>query len=230
MIHLLINAITWSLGALALYTFAWKSWRSYRRTRNPLGRIYFILGLTFGTALFFFGVPGLLTQDLRVLRYTYFLADLFVQLTMQVAIWLLWSLGLQGRVRLVYIYLVTVPYSAILLTLEALTSHVGLSQSPYLILYTDRPAVLALKSIIYLAVAMPIGYFLIKQTPRQASLRAQAKAFMGGMTFIIVGLAATFNNVFDKGSDTAGSATVVAVFFLVFLLVQLLRPGNKPRA
>ncbi len=231
MIHVPINAITWSLGAAALYTFAWKSWRSYRWTKNPLARMYLVLGLTFGTGLFFFGVPGLFTQNLHILRYTYFLADLFVQISLQAALWLLWFLGLRNQVRLYYIYLVSIPFSAVLMTLQALTSQVGLSQSPYLIVYTDKPAVLILKSIIYLAVAMPIGYFLIHQVPSQVSLRAKLKSLMAGMTFILVGLAATINNIFDKGSDTADSAIIVAGFFIIFLIVQLMRsPASSPRA
>lgn len=223
-----INAITWSLGAAGLYTFSWKSWRSHQRTRNPLARMYYILGLTFGTGLFFFGVPGLITLNLHVLRTTYFMADLFVQVSLQVALWILWFLGLRNRLRLGAIYLVTVPYSLALMILQGLTSHVAISQTPFLIDYADKPAVLIMKSIIYMAVAMPIGYFLIRQVPLQTSSRAKLKALMGGMTFIVVGLAATYNNVFDRGSDTASSATVVAGFFIIFLLVQLLRPTRGP--
>lgn len=225
MIHVPINAVEWSLGSLALYTFAWKSRRSYRLTRTPVARIYYVLGLTFGTCLFFFGVPGLFTQDAHILRYTYFLADLFAQITMQVALWLLWFLGLRNRVRLDYLYLVSIPFSAVLLTLQALTSQVTVSQSPYLIVYNDRPAVLILKSIIYLAVSLPIGYFLLRQVPKQVSLRSKVKSFMAGMTFIVISIAATSNNIFDKGSDTPGSATVVSIFFLIFFLAQLLRPA-----
>lgn len=231
MVHVPINAITWSLGAAALYTFALKSWLSYRRTHNPLAQMYYVLGLAFGTGLFFFGVPGLFTQNLHILRYTYFLADFFVQVSMQAALWLLWFLGLRSRLRLSYLYIMTIPFSAVLMTLQALTSQVSLSQSPYLIVYTDKPAVLILKSIIYLAVAMPIGYFLIRQVPSQISLRAKLKSLTAGMTFILVGLAATINNIFDKGSDTADSAIIVAGFFVIFLIVQLMRsPASSPRA
>ncbi len=222
-----INAVAWSLGALALYTFSAKSWRSYRLTGNPLARLYCVLGMTFGTALFFFGVPGLLTRDTQILRYTYFLADLFVQISMQVQVWLLWSLGLRDHVRLDYLYLVTIPFSAVLMTLQALTSSVSISQSPDLIVYTDKPAVLVLKSIIYLVIALPIGYMLLKQVPAQASLKAKIKTFMAGMTFIVICLAATSNNIFDNGSDTPRSATVVAVFFVIFMIAQLPRPAGR---
>lgn len=225
MIHVPINAVTWSLGSLALYTFAFRSWRSYKLTKTPVAKMYYVLGLAFGTSLFFFGVPGLFTQDTHTLRYTYFFADCFAQVSMQVALWLLWFLGLRGRVRLDYLYLVSIPFSAVLLTLQALTSQVTMSNDPFLIVYTDKPAVLAMKSIIYLAVSLPIGYFLLKQVPKQASLKSKVKSFMAGMTFIVISLAATTNNIFDKGSDTAGSATVVAIFFIIFFFAQLLRPS-----
>jgi hypothetical protein len=226
--HAPINAVAWSVGALALYIFSVRGLRSYRITRNPLARMYSVLGITFGTALFFFGVPALLTQDLRVLRYSYFFADLFVQISMQVQVWLLWFLGLQRRARLDYLYLMTIPFSAVLMTLQAMTSHVEISRSPYLVVYTDKPAVLILKSIIYVAIALPIGYFLIRQAPRQTSFRPRVKSFIAGMTFIVICLAATSNNIFDKGSDTPASATVVLTFFIIFAVVQLLRPAGRP--
>lgn len=226
--HVPINAITWTLGAVALYTFGFKSWRGYRRTANPLAQMYYTLGATFGTALFFFGVPGLMTQNLHILRYTYFSADFFVQISMQVLIWLLWFVGLRNYVRLRNIYFFTIPFSILSITLEVLTSHVGISQSPYLIVYSDKLPVLVLKSIIYMAVAMPLGYFLLRQVPNQTSLRAKAKTFTGAMIFIGVGLASTSNNVFDKGSDTRSSATIVMIFFAIFLLAQLL-PARPPR-
>jgi hypothetical protein len=223
-----INSIAWSVGSLALYVFAFRSWRSYRITRNPLARMYTFLGLTFGSALFFFGVPGLFTENTRLLRYSYFFADLFVQISMQVQVWLLWFLGLQRRVRLDYLYLVTIPFSAVLMTLQALMSHVEISRTPHLVVYTDKPIVLVLKSIIYMAVALPIGYFLLRQAPRQTSFRSRAKSFVAGMTFIVICLAAVSNNIFDRGSDTPESAAVVLSLFIIFTIVQLLRPADRP--
>lgn len=223
-----INAVAWSVGATALYLFVIRSWRTYRITRNPLGQIYTILAFTFGTALFFFGVPALFTQDTHILRVTYFMADLFVQISMQVQVWALWFLGLRNHARLGYIYMVTIPFSAVIMTLQAMTSHVTVSQSPLLVLYSDETAVLILKSIIYVAIALPIGYLLIREAPRQVSMKAKAKSFVAGMTFIVIGLAATFNNIFDNGSDTPGSAAVVLTFFIIFVVVQLLRPVRRP--
>lgn len=224
-----INSLAWSIGALALYSFVIKSWRSYHLTRNPLARMYGVLAFTFGTALFFFGVPGLLTEHTSILRYTYFLADLFVQISMQVQVWILWFLGLRNYARLDYLYLVTIPFSAVLMTLQAMTSSVEISHSQNIVIYTDKPAVLILKSIIYVAIALPIGYFLLRQVPQQVSLRAKLKSFVAGMAFIVICIAATSNNIFDNGSDTPTSATVVAIFFIIFLLTNLPRPARRSR-
>src|SRR5665213_996105 len=149
MIRLPINAVAWSLGTVALYAFSFRSWRSYSQTKNPLAQMYYILGTTFGTAMLFFGVPGLLTQDTHILRYTYFTADFLVQISMQVQVWLLWFLGLRNRVRLRTLLVCALPFSILSITTEVLTSNVTVSQSPYLIVYTDKTPVLVLKSIIY---------------------------------------------------------------------------------
>jgi hypothetical protein len=42
------------------------------------------------------------------------------------------------------------------------------------------------------------------------------------MVFILVSVAATANNIFDKGSDTVSSATTLAIFFTVFLFISLI--------
>lgn len=230
MFHLPINSITWSVGAATLYVFTFRSWRTYLRTRNPLARMYCILSGAFGTALFFFGVPGLLTRDTGVLLYTYFTADFFVQVSMQIQVWILWFLGMRYRVPLKYLYLITIPLSIASITTEILSSNVSVSQSPYLIVYSDKPPVLIMKSIIYVTIALPLGYFLIRQAPRQVTWRAKVKSLASGMIFIAVCLAATSNNVFDKGSDTPGSAKTLLVVFIVFLLAQAPRGRSAQRA
>jgi hypothetical protein len=224
MIHVPLNSVTWTLGAVALYMFSFNSWRAYRRTKNPLAQMYYVVGLSFGTALFFFGVPGLFTQNPHILRYTYFSADFFVQVSMQVQVWILWFIGLRNRVPLKRLLAVTGPFSAVLITLEVLTSHVAVSRSPYLIIYNDKLPVLVLKSIIYVSIALPLGYFFLRKAPDQTTPRAKVKSLTAGMFFIVVCLAATSNNIFDKGSDTVSSSVTVMIFFIIFLLAQLPRP------
>lgn len=216
-----VNALTWTWGAIALYVFAFKSSINYRRTKNPLARIYTWLSFVFGTGLLFFGLPGLLTQDAHILRYTYFMADGFIELSMQLAVWLLWFLGFRTHIKLRYLLAVTVPFSIALLVTEVLTSNVSISHSPHLIVYTDHFPVLLMKSIIYTVVSFPVGFFLLRQVPNQTTLSAKVKSLAAGLMFIIVALAAVSNNIFDKGSDTVQSASELAVFFTLFLVVQL---------
>jgi hypothetical protein len=227
MIHVPINAITWSLGFVAFYTLTLKSRSSYRRTRNPLAQMYYWIGLSFGTGLFFFGVPGLFTQNLQVLSYSYFMADFFTQVTMQIGFWLMWFLGLRNRIRLRLLLAFTIPFSVVLMVLQGLTLRVELSQSPYLIEYLDQPPVLILKSIIYGAVSWPLGFFILRQAPSQLTLSAKIKSAALGLAFILVSTAAIINNVFERGGDTKESATIVAIFFVVFFLAQLLRPSSS---
>ena len=218
------NAYTWTWGGIAVYAFMIKSILSYRRTRNPIARIYIWLGLTFGTGLLFYGLPGLLTDNISILHYTYFVADIGVQLSLQFAVWLMWFLGMRLYVSLKYLLAVSLSLSFAIMIIEVMTSKVSISQSPHLIVYQDKLPVLILKSIIYVLVALPVGYFLLRQVPNQATAKAKIQSFISGLLFIIVCLAATSNNIFDKGSDTISSSTDLAIFFAVFLLAQLPRP------
>ncbi len=202
--------------------FAYKSWRSYRHTNNPLARIYFWITTTLSVAFVFFGLPPLFTENTHVLKYTYFMADLFVQLSMQAMAWLVWYVGLRGTVRLRTVILFTSLLSLCVLIAQLLTSQAFVSQAKHLVVYTDQMPALILKSLIYLSVGLPLGYFMLRQVGHQLSLRAKAKSFLAGIIFIVVSGAATYNNIFDKGSDTVGSTLVLAVIFLSFLIVSAL--------
>lgn len=218
-----INAYTWTLGGIAIYAFTLKSYLSYRRGKNPLARIYTYLGLAFATGLLLYGLPGIITQNAHILRYTYFAADACVYIALQFGIWLLWFIGLRVYARLKYLLAITVPIAVASMVIEVMTSHVRVSQSPHLIIYSDTFPVSLLKSIMYIGVAFPLAYYLLKQVPNQVTMRAKFQSFISGMIFIIVSVAATSNNIFDKGSDTVQSSTELAIFFVIFLLAQLPR-------
>src|SRR5665811_2356326 len=113
--HEPLNSLAWTSGAIAIYTFAFKSWRSHRQTKNPLARMYYVLGTTFGTALFLFGVPNLLTSTPHIVLFADFSADFCVQVSMQVQVWLLWFIGLRNRFHLRSLLAVTIPFSIVLL-------------------------------------------------------------------------------------------------------------------
>ncbi len=222
MLHTPLNAFTWTLGCLAMYTFAFKGLRTYRVTKNPLALIYIWITTTLGIAFAFFGVPALLTDSAHILKYTYFFADLFVQISMQAMAWLLWFIGLRNYIQLKVLLLFTAVFSLSLMVLQLLTSHAAVSQSAHLVVYSDQLPVLIMKSLIYVAIAWPLGYFFIRQAFTQTSSRAKAKSLVSGLIFILVSLAATSNNIFDKGSDTVESTILVAVFFGIFLITAAL--------
>lgn len=222
-----INAYTWTLGCVAMAVFAFKSWHLYGLTKNPLAIMYTTVTVTLGVAFFFFGVPPFLTNNDAILKYTYFMADLWVQIAMQAMAWLLWFIGLRMVIGLRPLISVTATFSAVLLTLQLLSSQASVSQSPHLVVYADHMPVLIMKSVIYIVIAWPIGYFLIRQAFRQPNTRAILKSLTTGLIFILVSVAATMNNIFDKGSDTVTSTSIVAIFFGLFLLVASL-PRTKP--
>ncbi|MEK7594554.1 MAG: hypothetical protein AAB436_02885 [Patescibacteria group bacterium] len=226
MINPPVNALTWTLGSVAVYVFAYKSWRTYKATKNPLAQIYALMSAGLATAFFFFGVPALLTDNTDILRFTYLLADITVQITLQLEIWLLWFLGLRNKIRLRTLIIMTSMFSIVLLLTEATTSKARISDSPHLVVYSDIPSVLIMKSIIYVGIAIPLGYFFLRQVPKQTTPQAKARLLLSALTFITLSLAATSNNIFDNGSDTLQSTLILAGLFTVLLIVSLL-PNRK---
>ncbi len=234
MIYTPVNAFTWALGSLAAYVFAYKSWRTYKTTKNPLAQIYAWMTAGLATSFFFFGVPALLTNDTSILRYTYVMADILIQITLQLEMWLLWFLGLRNKIQLKYLLMTTSLFSIILLINEAMTSKVAISESPHLVVYSDVRSVLIMKSIIYIGIALPLGYFFLRQVPKQTTVQAKARLLVSALTFITLSVAATCNNLFSNGSDTLQSTSILAGFFVALLFVSLLpsrksaKPSSRP--
>ncbi len=218
-----INAYTWTWGAIAVYAFTIKSISSYRRTKNPIARKYSLLGFWFATGMLFYGLPGFFTSDTDVLKHTYFFADVCIQISIQFGFWLSWFIGLRPYIKLKYLLGLTIPLSVLTLIIEFSTSMANVSQNPHLLQYTDAESVLILKSIMYLLVAVPLSFFLLKQVPNQNSISTKFQSLVSGLIPIIVTIAAVSNNIFDKGSDTAQSSVELAIFFTVFFIAQLPR-------
>jgi hypothetical protein len=222
-----LNGITWSIGAIATTRFGLRSLKSHKENLNPIAKIYGYVGITLGIAFFFYGIPALLTNNTSALKYTMLSADVFVQLSMQILVWLMWFLGLRNYMKLRYLLTISGVYSLILLVYEAFTGHVTITSSPhYIVNYIDKPLVLIMQGVIYISLALPLGYYFLLQVPKQTNLNAKLKNFMNAMIFFFVSIAATSNNIFDKGGDTESSALVLGIFFIVFLIVSFI-PRNS---
>lgn len=216
-----IDAIAWCIGAAVLWIFTLKSYLNYRKTRNPLVPMYIGIGIPLGTACLLFGLPLLLTHNETVLFYTNFIGDVFVQITMLAQAWLAWFVGWRKFVPLWLILLFTACLSVPLLIIEYHTSSVHVSMSPYLLVYNDSNVVLWLKSLLYVLIAWPIGYFFIRHGMTQAVKRARVKSIATGATFILISGAAVISNIFDHGSATFTSAVQNFVIFTIFLIITL---------
>lgn len=222
-----INAYSWTWGAIAVYAFTIKSTLSHRRTKNPVARIYSWLGFWFATGMLFYGAPGFFTNDISVLKHTYFVADICIQTSMQFGVWLAWFIGLRSYISLKYLLGISIPLSILTMIIEYSTSMVHVSQNPHLLQYTDIFTLLVLKTITYTLVGLPLAVLLLRQVPNQTTLRSKFQSLVSGLIPVIVVGAAVSDNIFSKGSDTVESSIELIIFFTVFFVAQLPRPSRK---
>jgi len=216
-----IDAIAWCIGAAVLWIYSLKSYLNYRVTKNPLVPMYLGIGIPLGAACLLFGLPLLLTNNTEVLFYTNFIGDVCVQITMLSQAWLAWFVGWRRFIPLWVILLITAGISVPLLIIEYQTSAVSVSTSPYLLVYTDPSIVLWLKSLLYVLIAWPIGYFFIRHGISENSTRARTKSIATGVTFILISGAAVVINIFNHGSATFSNAVQNFVIFSIFLIITL---------
>lgn len=216
-----IDAVAWCIGAAVLWIFTVKSYRNYIKTRNPLLPKYMAISSTLGTACLFFGLPSLLTHDNNVLFYTNYIGDVFVQICMLGQAWLAWFIGWKRFVPLWVLLLPTFLFSCVILVFEYHTSSVHLSTAPYIVIYNDAQTILWMKSLLYILISWPLGYFFIRLGVAQSTRLARIKSIMTGLMFIFISGAAIYTNLFNKGSDDFKSAVQNFIVFSLFLLITI---------
>ena len=216
------NAYSWTLGWIVITLFAYKSYKNYQRTKNPLAKIYAYIGIMFGTSFFFFGVPNALTNNPNTLLHTYWTADILAQLGMLAQARLLWFIGFRGRVRWVFVAIPTVCLSATILWFEihGQPSHIVVDTGARLVRYIDAPITNYLKSLIYTIIAYPIGYFFIRQGFRSGTSKARATSIAAGLVFVFIASSSIQNALITKGSDNKVSVIVNTCVFITFQLVS----------
>jgi len=216
-----IDAIAWCIGATVLWIFTLKCYLNYRVTRNPLLPKYMMIASTLGASCLLFGLPSLLTHDNHTLFYTNYIGDVFVQICMMGQIWLAWFIGWKKFVPLWVVLVPTIVFSCVILFFEYHTSSVYWSSSPYVVVYNDAKSILWMKSILYILISWPLGYFFIRLGLAQQSRLARIKSIMTGLMFIFISGAAIYTNLFNHGSDNFNSAVQNFIVFSVFLLITI---------
>lgn len=216
------NGISWTVGWIVVWLFAFKCIRNYRVTKNPLAQMYAVIALLMGTSFFFFGVPNLFSQDPAVLIKTYYVADLFAQLGILAQTRLLWFIGFKNKISWLVILLPVMVWSFTIMLFETrlLPSHVVVDTNARIVQYLDQPPVLYMKSILYLAVAYPISYFFIRQGFTQKLFKAKVNSIAAGMVFLFVATSSIQNALFTDGADTKTTAITNTVLFLLFQAVS----------
>ncbi|HVE81074.1 MAG TPA: hypothetical protein VNA68_03000 [Candidatus Dormibacteraeota bacterium] len=219
-----LNAYAWTMGGIALFFFALRSYRNHQETKNPVAWMYFLLGAPIAVAFFLYGIPPMLSKDPDVVIQTYYLADMFVMISMIAQSRLMWFIGLKNRIRYAWVALPTIMLTLTILLLEFGTSKAAFGNN--LTLYTDIEPVLYAKSLLYLLICFPIGYFFIHQGALNPETRAKAKSIITGVAFILVSAAAISSSLLQQGSDTHESAISNFFVFLLFLIINTL-PRKK---
>lgn len=216
------NSISWMIGFVAVYTFAFRSWMAYRKTGNEIAKIYFGMSLAFGLGFLFYGVLTLFTFNPIYLFKSYIFSEFAVQIGIQFQVWLLWFIGLRNMIRLRHLLCASITFSVLILIIEIFTSRAFISQSPLLFISKDIPIALGLKCMLYIATSWPLGYFFIKQSGLQQNLKSQLTSIATGLIFIVISSATVLNSIVAGGSDSYESAVVNAAVFLIFLAVNLI--------
>ncbi|MEO7617344.1 MAG: hypothetical protein ABIS59_00720 [Candidatus Saccharibacteria bacterium] len=216
------NSYSWFLGFIALFAFSLRSLAAYNETGNQVAKIYSRMSMAFAFGFLFFAIPMALTLDPAVLTHYYPLSEIPVQIAVQLEIWLLWFIGLRSKIHLRYLLMVSIPLSIIIIGTEIATSHFVVTQNPLIATSVDILFVSFLKSLLYIMISWPLGFFFIAQAKLQPTLRAKITSVMTGLVFLIVSLGAVASSFTSGGGDTYSSTVIDGILFVMFSVVNLM--------
>lgn len=213
-----INAIAYSFGALTMFIYAIRGFYSYRQTHNPLAQIYVSVGLTLGLSFFWWGIPPLFSTNPHLLIYGQYLADSFLQLCFVAMARLLWFFGFRDHLKFRYLAIPIILWGIPLVASDILYSTVTIIGD--IAAYHDAFITLVLKSIIYIAVPWPVGYFYMKQGLKQPELLNRLKLISMGLVYVLISAFAVLDNL-NGGADTQADSIGRIVIFALFLLITV---------
>lgn len=224
---LLLSPLSLCIVGVASLIIGYKTYASYTYTRNPLGLVSTYLCSFLGVALLMLGLPFLLTRNETVLLWADYVAVVALTGAFLALSRLLWFALLKDKLRFAY---VAVPVFAcgVAVLISDITT-IQIVEKSGALTYQSSQLSLALKSLLYIFVALPLGIFYGYQAYRQPGRGTKLKLGTLAALLILASISGVLENVTSSGqaTDESGAARIVLA---LLVLVYALWPRRRAKA
>ena len=209
-----LNSFVWTMGSIACFMLFYRSYASYRRSRNELSKYLAWFGLLMGIGQALLALPSFITLDTDVLRITYLMAEFMIYGSAVAQAAVLWCLVLRSHVS---IYAATVPIGLLGLAswLYAIPRST-LEISDGFINYRDPAFSTAVIGLVLMGLFIPVGIYFLRSARQQTDTKAILTSLTLGLVYIGVGF-------FTGGIELITGQVITpvsAVFDLAFFTVM----------
>lgn len=221
-----LNSIVWAMGALACFMLGYRSYATYRISKNELSKYLALFAFLMSLGQSWLAVPSFFTLDPGILRTTYLIGEAFIYLSMVAQAAVLWCLLLRAHVR---IYAVTLPPLLIgvaswLYAIPRSTLQFGTDN---FINYRDPTFSTIVIGVVLMTLFVPVGVYFLRSASRQEHAKAILTSLCLGVVYVGIGFFTGAIELLSRQVVTPRSAVFDVAFFFVMFSV-LLWPHRVP--
>lgn len=214
------NSFVWLMGSLACFMLCYRSFASYRRSKNELSKYLAWFGLLMGIGQAWLAVPPFFTLDPEILRKTYLAGELIIYSSAIAQAAVLWCLVLRTRVSL---RTVTLPITIIglaswLYAVPRSTIHFGENN---FIIFKDPLISTIIVGVVLVGLFVPVGIYFLRAAAKQSNPKAVLTSLALGVVYIGVGVFTGGIELLVGQVITPRSALFDLAFFFVMFSVLL---------
>jgi hypothetical protein len=213
------NSFVWLTGSMACFMLFYRSYASYRGSKNELSKYLAWFGILMGIGQLFLAVPSFFTLDTDTLRLTYLMGEFVIYCSAAAQAAVLWCLVLRSRAPL---YAATLPVGILgLVSWLYAIPRSTLEISNNFINYRDPTFSTIVIGLVLLSLFIPVGIYFLRSASQQAHTKAILTSLTLGVVYVGVGFFTGGIELISGQVITPASAIGDLAFFIVMTSILL---------
>lgn len=213
------NSFVWLTGSIACFMLFYRSYASYRGSKNELSKYLAWFGLLMGMGQALLALPPFFTLDTDTLRQTYLIGEFLIYCSAVAQSAVLWCLILRSRVP---IYAATVPIGLVgLVSWLYAIPRSTLEISNNFINYRDPTFSTIVIGLVLMGLFIPVGIYFLRSASQQVHTKAILTSLTLGVVYVGVGFFTGGIELVAGQVITPASAIGDLAFFIVMTSVLL---------
>lgn len=215
-----LNSVAWLMGSIACLLLGYRSYATYRLSRNELSKYLTWFGLLMGIGQAGLAVPAFFTLDTGTLRTTYLAAEFFIYSSLVAQAAIMWCLLLRARFSIYYAVIPIALAGAVSWLYAVPRSNLRLGGNNF-INYRDPTFSTIVIGVMLIGLFVPVGIYFLRSASRQGHAKAILTSLCLGLVYVGIGFFTGGIELLSGQVMTPRSAIFDLAFFFVMFSVLL---------